>query len=142
MVELDRIESHNRKSEKEINDKFERDLPIILGGIFDVLVKAMKKRSEINLTDLALPRMADFALWGCAISEALGFTKEEFLSAYKENIVQQTWTALNENVVGSAVLAFMENKTEWDGTASELLQQLTTTAYVEDINIFEKYIIL
>ena len=139
LVELDRIESHNRKSEKEINDKFERDLPIILGGIFDVLVKAMKKRSEINLTDLALPRMADFALWGCAISEALGFTKEEFLSAYKENIVQQTWTALNENVVGSAVLAFMENKTEWDGTASELLQQLTTTAYVEDINIFEKY---
>ncbi len=139
LIELERIESRDRKSEIEINENFERDLPTILGGIFDTLVKAIQIKSTINAKDLALPRMADFALWGCAISEALGFKKEDFLSAYQRNIEQQTWTTLNENVVGSAIISFMSDKNKWSGTASELLQKLTTTAFVEDINIFEKY---
>ena len=50
--------------------KFEADKPSILGGIFDVLVKAMNIYPTVSLQ--SFPRMADFAQWGYAIGEALG----------------------------------------------------------------------
>jgi hypothetical protein len=136
-LELDRIDSKNRRQEKEIMDSFQVDLPLIIGGIFDVLVKAIKIHPTIKID--FKPRMADFAIWGCAIAEALGHKKEDFLSAYAENISMQTETALNENIVATAIISFMENKDEWKGVATGLLRELNNHAFLVDINTYEKY---
>jgi hypothetical protein len=137
LIELERIDSKNRKNEKELYENFAKDLPVILGGVFDVLVKTLKIKPEIKIS--SLPRMADWALWGCAISEALGYTKEEFLDAYENNINRQAEMLLNENVVATAIITFMSDKDEWKSTPTELLRQLSGHAMLSGIDTYEKY---
>jgi hypothetical protein len=125
LIELERISESNRMQDSKIEEEFQNDLPKILGGIFDVLSKTIKNKKNIKLQEL--PRMADFALWGCAIAEALGFTKEEFISAYKENIENQKETVLNDNIIAIAIMSFMNSRNwdKWEGTSSDLLSELT-----------------
>ncbi|MDP3697159.1 MAG: bifunctional DNA primase/polymerase [Candidatus Taylorbacteria bacterium] len=126
LLELDRVPKEERRQEKELFEEFEHERPKILGGIFDVLVKALQIKDSIHLP--CLPRMADFAAWGCAIAEAMGYSKKEFLDAYSANIENQNKEVLYESFVASALIAFMEDKGEWKGTPSELLMELKKIA--------------
>ena len=137
LIELERISPHERREDKELKESFEKDLPVILGGVLDILVKALKIKKTLILTDL--PRMADFASWGCAITEALGYDKEIFLKAYRTNIDKQIETALNENIVATALISFMENKEKWNGTPTDLFRQLSSHAWLQEINTYDKY---
>lgn len=137
LLELERIDPEERKTEKELYDNFNKDLPSILGGIFDVLVKAIQIHPTIKLT--SHNRMADWTLWGCAIAEGIGYTKEEFLDAYTNNIKRQTEMLLNENIVATALFSFMENEDEWRGTPTDLLNRLSTQATFVNIDTREKY---
>ena len=83
--------------------------------------------------------MADWSLWGSAIAEALGHTKEEFLNAYQNNIIRQTEMLLNENIVATAIITFMEDKEEWRGTPTQLLESLSSHAMLSGIDMREKY---
>lgn len=136
LLELLRIDPSKRKSEKELYDDFEKDLPSILGGIFDVLTSAIKRRSDIKVKP---ERMADFTYWGCAIAEALGYTKEDFLKAYRNNTIRQTEMLLNDNVVATAIIKFMEDKGEWKNTPTKLLDELYNQALFANIDTREKY---
>jgi hypothetical protein len=135
LLELEMIDESHRKQEKELMDNFEKDLPSILGGVFDTIVKTLKIKPTIQLA--TSPRMADFASWGAAIAEALGYTKEKFLSVYQENIEKQKETILNENMVALTLISFMEEYSQqrWEGTMTELLHKLTEHANFADSNI-------
>lgn len=137
LLELERIEPAERKTEKELYESFKKDLPSILGGIFDTLVKAIRIHPTIKLD--SHHRMADWSLWGSVIAEALGHTKEEFLNAYQNNIIRQTEMLLNDNVVATAIITFMEDKEEWRGTPTLLLEQLSSHAMLSGIDMREKY---
>ncbi len=137
LVELERFSETERKTEGALYEKFEKDLPIILGGVFDVIVETLKRKSSIHVS--LLPRMADWTLWGCAISEALGYKKEEFLTAYRNNITHQTEMLLNDNIVAVAITTFMEDKDEWKDTPTELFEQLCNHSAFYGIDTREKY---
>ncbi|MFA6520438.1 MAG: bifunctional DNA primase/polymerase [Candidatus Paceibacterota bacterium] len=137
LLELERIESSERKTEKELYENFEKDLPSILGGIFEVLVKAIQIKPTINLD--SHPRMADWALWGCAIAEALGYERKDFLSAYANNMNRQTEMLLNENIVATTLFIFMEDKENWEGTPTKLLQELYAKTPIDYFDKQEKY---
>lgn len=137
LIELERVDEENKKSEEDIYAAFQADLPSILGGVFDVIVKAINIKPGITAD--RLPRMVDFALWGCAIAEALGYTKEDFLTAYDINIVRQTEMLLNDNVVATAIVTFMDGKDDWRGTPTQLLNQLDSHASLTGIDTWEKY---
>ena len=49
LLELGRIETDKRKLEVEIMEEFERSLPSILGGIFDVVSKAIQIKGDIKI---------------------------------------------------------------------------------------------
>lgn len=49
LLELERVEPTERKTEKELYDNFKKDLPLILGGVFDALVKAIQIHPTIKL---------------------------------------------------------------------------------------------
>lgn len=137
LLELERIEPEKRKTEQELYQNFAGDLPSILGGIFDVLVKAIQIQPTIKLN--SHHRMADWSLWGCAIAEALGYPKEEFLNAYQNNITRQSEMLLSENIVATTLFSFMEEKEQWEGTATELLQQLYARTPMDYFEKQEKY---
>lgn len=122
LMELMRIPPERRREEREFWAGFEAARPRLLGAIFDALVRAMSIYDRLQLP--ALQRMADFTRWGAAIAEALGYGAEAFLKAYAANLGVQTREAVEGDIVGAAILSFMEGREEWSGTATELLAAL------------------
>jgi len=104
----------------------------LLGALLDVLVRAMTLRYSIRLP--GLPRMADFALWGCTIAKALGRSEEDFLAAYEGNTEARNEEALQASPVAAMVVELIEAQSEWEGTPSELLADLEKLAEEHRVN--------
>lgn len=132
LIELCRIKESDRRELTELMNNFEKDLPYILGGIFDTLSKAMRIYPTVKLDKL--PRMADFARWGYAVGEALGGLGSEFLEQYHANQGKRNIEILNADIVATLAVAFMKDKTEWSGLTSELYHQLSEMASRYGIN--------
>ena len=131
LFELRRVEKEGRRQERELWDEFKRKQPEILGAIFDTVAKALALQPSIHVA--SLPRMADFALWGCAIAEAMGYSKEAFLKTYLGSIDSQNDEVLGEHLEAELIVAHMENLEEWTGTPSKLLEILRTAAKEKSI---------
>lgn len=150
LLRMDRISKEKRKTEDKLWRDFYEVKGEVLGGIFNTLAKAASIKPNIILDEL--PRMADFAVWGCAISEALGTGSEAFMEAYLENIQSQNKEAIDASPIGDVILKFVEDgfiakkegildvekEDKWKGTASELLSLLEGCAAYYKINIKRK----
>lgn len=132
LFELRRIEKADRKEERKLLEEFERELPVLLGAIFDVISKALAIRPSVRVE--SLPRMADFALWGCAIAEAMGYPQDAFINAYRKSIDLQNDEVLAEHIEAGLIRSFMDDQEEWSGSASELLEHLRRLAGAASIN--------
>jgi len=83
-----------------------------------------------TVTLAGVPRMADFATWGCAVAKALGSTEEDFLEAYQSNIRVQNQEAIEASPVATLIIEFMQGQEEWvgrerwEGSPTELLSEL------------------
>ena len=126
LFELKQMPESCRREEKTLLAEFEEAKPYILGGFFDILSQALRIYPTLEMK--ALPRMADFAHWGGAISQALGYTAEQFLNVYRDNIRSQNTEVLSSSSIASALLAFMEDRDSYQGTPAELLDELTQQA--------------
>ena len=117
-------------------EKFEAAKPRLLGAILDAVVKTLKLADAISEPENF--RMADFAKYGCAVAEAMGYTKNDFLVAYEHNIRRQNDEALSASLVGTAILVLMENRDRWEGAATELLKELNALAMTSEIDTKSK----
>jgi hypothetical protein len=143
LIELTRISKENRRVESEIIAEFLKLRPKLLGYIFDILVKALQVKPTITLQDL--PRMADFAVWGEAISRAMGNNPLEFINAYYENIGRQNIEAVEAHPLGQAIAKYfeiqMDNDDEFkalEGSPMEILETLEVFAEQCKIDIHHK----
>lgn len=132
LLQLDRIPENQRKQERDLIRDFENDLPSILGGAFDVLSRAMAIYPTID--QKSLPRMADFAAYGCAIAEAIGAGAASFVEAYQSNILEQNDEVLSQDPIAVVLRYFFESRSEWTGTASALLKELSKISWNVGIN--------
>jgi hypothetical protein len=119
---LEPIDPAKRRTENELWKNFEQDLPVILGGILDSLSKALQILPTVKL--VGFPRMADFAEKGCAIATALGYTQDEFERAYAANRNEHNESVVQEDIVASAIVKFMEDKNVWDDHPQALYDDL------------------
>ena len=103
-IELPDIDEINRREKEELLTEFEKIRHKILRYIFDTLVIALQIKPTLNLT--RLPRMADFAKWGHAISRAMGYDDLTFIEAYANNRNQQNLVAVEQNIIGSVFVKF------------------------------------
>lgn len=128
LLELDRIDESTRQEEKLLWRWFDRDKPAILGGLFDVVSRAIRYYPEVKLDKL--PRLADFGRWGEAISRALGNPPDQFLEAYFANISSQNDEVLASNPIASCIMRLMFDppQDEWKGSPAELLHTLNAEA--------------
>jgi hypothetical protein len=124
------IADEDRRSEVEIWASFDAVHASVLGALLDAVSTGL--RNAPNLKPPALPRMADFAKWVIACEPAL-WKAGEFLRAYRANIQGAVESVLEASPVAVAVRALMDRiaedkKTQWRGTASELLADLIPLA--------------
>lgn len=118
---LEPIPEERRRPEQELWAAFEAERPRLLGVLLDAVVEGLKRLPETHLP--RLPRMADFALWATACETAL-WPSGTFWSAYCENRDEAVDGVIDADPVAAAVRALMATRTEWTGTASELLSAL------------------
>ncbi|WP_156100877.1 hypothetical protein [Thermorudis peleae] len=116
------ISDAEREPEAAFWSAFEAARPLILGALCDAVSRAVRTREQVTLS--WLPRMADFAIWATA---ALG-PESGFLERYQDNRAGAAGTALEFSPVSQAVLAFMERRVSWSGTAQCLLDALNADA--------------
>jgi hypothetical protein len=98
-------------------------LPLILGAVFDVLSVAIRNLPNTHLDKL--PRMADVARFVTAAEEGLGWQTGAFIAAYEEYRRTSRINALEASHVGTAILSLMGDSPKWEGTATELLDELS-----------------
>ncbi len=122
LFELVRISEDDRMEEQVFWQEFEQERPFILGALFDAIAGAMRLYPQINLRQL--PRMADFARWGCAISQALGYREDQFLMSYQRNLLGGVEAAVEADLVAAAILEFAKDRPAWEGTPTKLLEEL------------------
>lgn len=132
LLGLEPIEPARRRPEAAIWREFEDARPRLLGSILDALSRAMGLHGSVRLT--GLPRMADFALWGCAVARALGHSPDEFMAAYDGNTEARNEEALQASPVAAMVVELMEAQQEWEGTPTELLTDLEKLAEEYRVN--------
>ena len=134
--DLERISEDERKTERQFWEDFAKAKPVIIGGIFDILSKAMAIYPTVKLDNL--PRMADFCQWGYAIAEAMGWSGTNFLQAYYKNIGRANDEAIRNSPVAAAVMAFIREQGFWQGSSAELLNKITDIAFRERIDAYSK----
>ena len=124
LIGLDRISPDDRKEEEELWNTFDAIKPSILGGIFDILSKAMAVYPTISLK--WKPRLADFARWGFAIAEAIEPGHgNQFMAAYQKNIERQNNEVMHQNTLLQAVTDIMSDKDgPWETTIADCWTQL------------------
>ncbi len=127
LLGLEVILKEHRKTEAELRTSLESQRPKILGAMLDVIVKALNFYPDVNST--TLNRMADFTIWGCAITRALGIDPQHFLDAYGANINAQNLEAVRTSPISDVIIKFMHaHPLGWSGTATQRYSDLDETA--------------
>ncbi|MGE3066943.1 MAG: hypothetical protein AB7K67_15260 [Hyphomicrobiaceae bacterium] len=122
---LEPIPEQRRRPEQELWAAFDTERPRILGALLDAVAKGLAMLPQTRLDKL--PRMADFALWATACETAL-WPAGTFWSAYCGNRDEAVEGVIDADPIAAAVRALMAARTEWTGTASELLGALVEMA--------------
>jgi hypothetical protein len=119
---LQEIPERQRKEEQKLFADLERARPKILGALLDAVAQGLRRLPGVRLE--RLPRMADFAKWATACEGAL-WKAETFAKAYDANRAEAVETVIESDPVATALRSFMAERTEWAGTASDLLGALS-----------------
>lgn len=125
-IELEAIPEDKRLTESQLAEKITKYHASILGGLCKAVSAGLRNYDRIPVDKL--PRMADFSKWIIACESACFWEKGDFMKAYDENrntIVDDT---LDGDIVVTALLEFMSGKDNWEGSASELLKDLSLMA--------------
>ena len=118
---LEPIPEDRRRPEKDLWAEFDTVRPQRLGTLLDAVSHGLKRLPDTRLD--SLPRMADFALWATACDTAL-WPAGTFRAAYTGNRDEAVDSVIEADPVSSAIRSMMNTRTEWTGTASDLLGTL------------------
>jgi hypothetical protein len=110
-----KIPKEERKTLKDVMEKFKGIQSSVLGQICNTLSVAYQLYPEVSKSIKEIQGMADFAIWGECISQALGNKPNKFLEDYKARLEQNS-TLLNEN---NCIIPFLES--EFSGTDKQEL---------------------
>ncbi len=117
---------NKRKSDREIEDSFNRDLSEIIGAIFSTIADAMKIYSSIKPSKL--PRMLEPYLDMLAIAVALGISQGEFEKIYFENLADID-KARTDIAVVQAITEYMNSSYVKGRKASGTLTEIYKKVY-------------
>jgi len=122
---LEPIPEERRRPESELWAAFDAEKPRLLGALLDAVAMGLKRLPETRLARLG--RMADFAIWATACEGAL-WPAGTFMAAYDDNRADAVESVIESDPVAGGVRAFMADREDWSGTATELLTALGEAA--------------
>lgn len=145
VLETKPIPEGSRKTDAEIDAMIRDYAPGVLWDTLNILCAA---RRIVKTLKIDFPRMADYALWGCAVAEALGIPHERFLVAYRNNILEVEVNVIRSSIVGDLLVQLLNDllpsekkldgrqRTDVERTPTELFSALKKKA--DDLGINTK----
>lgn len=122
-IDLPIIEESQRRTDGELTKHIEENRPVILGGLLNIMSKALKILPEIP--DDNLPRMADFTLLGRAVAIVTGKDASDFDDCYNKNQRQALEKGLDNSPIYPSLKLLITNYPQgFLGNHFELLQIL------------------
>ena len=119
LLDLQLIDSTQRRSEEELDATFAAVRPAVLGALFDVLACALAVLPSVKLA--SMPRMADFARVLAAVDQTQGWhTLDDYL-ATSANVATD---AMEGDPFAMAIARLVDQAGTWQGTAAQLLEVL------------------
>lgn len=110
ILNLKKIKPNELKSEQELQEIFDEDLPRILGSCMDCVKEVLA--TEFNLQTEYKTRMTHFFTTAVKCGIVLGYEEEEIVKILKLNQKHVNEQALEENLVAQAVMLYMEDRKE------------------------------
>jgi hypothetical protein len=121
LVELEKIDDGNRRSETEILDRHREMHPRLLGALCTLLGGVLRTIGDVRLDQL--PRMADFARVLAALDAVRGTRSLATYLGQRERLADDV---VDGDTVGTAIREFMSIPgRSWSGTMKELLAEIT-----------------
>lgn len=119
-VELARIPPPSRRPDAEIDTAYASTQPSALGALLDLTSGVLAALPAVRLDEL--PRMADFARVLAALDQTCGW---DTLAAYRSATAEANQAVLEADPVAEAIVLLVRRDGDWQGTASDLLAQIT-----------------
>lgn len=138
VIELSQL-TESRKTESELLNEFENDLPLMMGALLEGVVSAMKNKDSTSIPSDQMPRLADFTKFSTAAAEGLGLENGSFIKAFNANQRQITIGQLSLDPVAIAIRSFMSayEGGEWTGSATNLLREINEhKPYMDHSNLW------
>lgn len=135
ILELQPIASKEKRSERKLIFEFQKDLPDILGGIMDILAKALSTYEADTIP--TPPRLIDFYEYGYYICESWKKGQgAEFCAEYTLLVEKQLKNFSHKTDFIEFVKMFLEDEdNEFRGTMSELWDNLRDYEYGTDLEV-------
>lgn len=134
-VDMPTIPSEARKDDADASAAWQRDRARVFGAMLAIFAAALRILPSVKLT--FKQRMADYERFGEAVARALGFEPGEFQQQYGECVKAGIDRALESNSVAQVLDKYLEDRLlpwTWQGTASQLYDQLTSYSYSERLD--------
>jgi hypothetical protein len=121
LLRLPSIPEDKRMPESAFWERFHAARPKLLGALLTRVAGGLRELPTVHLN--RLPRMADFARWCVACERGAG-EPERFLAAYATNQNGAHEQALEGSCVSGVVVLFMTGRDSWEGSPTDLYQEL------------------
>ena len=110
ILNLKKLKPSELKSEQELQEVFDEELPRILGAIMDCVRQVLGGEFDIQ-TDYKT-RMTHFSTTAVKCGIVLGYKEEDIVEILKANQRHVNEQALEENLVAQAVMLYMDGRKE------------------------------
>ncbi|MEL7640004.1 MAG: hypothetical protein AAGU21_10215 [Solidesulfovibrio sp.] len=123
IIELERIPETALKSQKQLQESFDCDLPEILSGLFDTVSGALRIEQDIELKKSV--RLHEFAIFGSAVCHVLGYDANSFmLNLIKRTKDLKSDLNLTKDNILCAIVELVRKHDSIECLTSELLERI------------------
>lgn len=127
---LPRIEPDEVKTEAELMEEFQRDLPRILGGCLMLFAQADNDDREVEVPHT---RMADCFELMVKAGRCLGLEDEQVSELIWKNQSKVNRVTVEDNTTAMCLVQLMEERDDYCGSVSNLLESLQQIAELNNI---------
>ena len=125
-------------SDSDFEDLFNKLHSSVLHEIFTAISKTLKTYDTIGRKVKPTSRMADFEKYGETISQALGYSPNEFLQSYRDKRESSAFEGIDNYPVFELIRSLMDNREKYEGGISNFYNILLEMAESAGVNIKRK----
>ena len=117
-----------RRTEQDLKKNIDQQLSTIFGGLLSLFTDSLNVLPSVEIPAEDLPRMADFAKLGEAMSRAMGYAPGTWLNIYSEHRKNAVRRTIDSSAVAVECLKFIESGQSFQGTVKQLHEKIKIPA--------------